>query len=138
MRFLAIAALAVVLSGLGGCATIIRGTSEQVSVNTNPIGAHIQFSNGQSCTSPCTIKTKRDQSLQIDIAKDGCATQTATMVPSLSGGGVILGGLIDYGTGAVYDLQPNPLTVTLACAPLAAGPAPAAPASTAASAAPAG
>ena len=28
---------------------------------------------------------------------------------------MILGGLIDYGTGAVYDLQPNPMTVTLAC-----------------------
>lgn len=39
------------------------------------------------------------------------------MVPTLSGAGVILGGLIDYGTGAVYDLQPNPLTVTLACGP---------------------
>jgi hypothetical protein len=58
---------------------------------------------------------KRDTSLQIDISKDGCATQTATMVPTLAGGGVILGGLIDYGTGAVYDLQPNPLTVTLNC-----------------------
>ena len=37
------------------------------------------------------------------------------MIPTLSGGGVIMGGLIDYGTGAVYDLEPNPLTVTLAC-----------------------
>jgi len=98
-----------------GCATIIRGTEQQVSVNTNPPGAKIQFSNGQSCQSPCTIKCKRDQSLQITISKDGCQTQTATMVPMLAGGGVVLGGLIDYGTGAVYDLQPNPLTITLAC-----------------------
>lgn len=37
------------------------------------------------------------------------------MIPTLAGGGVILGGIIDYGTGAVYDLQPNPLTITLAC-----------------------
>lgn len=28
----------------------------------------------------------------------------------------MLGGLIDYGTGAVYDLQPNPLFVKLTCA----------------------
>lgn len=37
------------------------------------------------------------------------------MIPTLAGGGVILGGIIDYGTGAIYDLQPNPLTITLAC-----------------------
>ena len=28
---------------------------------------------------------------------------------------VLLGGLVDYATGAVYTLQPNPLTLTLAC-----------------------
>jgi uncharacterized protein YceK len=100
---------------VSGCATIIRGTNQQVSVNTVPPGANIQFSNGQSCQSPCTITTKRDQPLQLNISKEGCQTQTATMIPMLSGAGVILGGLIDYGTGAVYDLQPNPLTITLDC-----------------------
>lgn len=100
---------------LSGCATIIRGTEQEVSVNTNPVGANVQFSNGQSCVSPCTIKTKRNQSLQISITKDGCHQQTATMMPTLAGGGVILGGIVDYGTGAVYDLQPNPMTVSLVC-----------------------
>jgi hypothetical protein len=104
-----------IASLLCGCATIIRGTDEQVSVNTNPTGADLQFSNGQSCQSPCTIKVSRSQSLQINISKKQCQTQTATMIPTLAGGGVILGGLIDYGTGAVYDLQSNPLTVTLSC-----------------------
>lgn len=107
---------------LSGCATIIRGTEQQVHVNTNPISAKIEFSNGQSCLSPCSIKTKRDQSLVITISKEGCSTQTATMIPTLAGGGVILGGIIDYGTGAVYDLQPNPLTITLACTAVTQGP----------------
>lgn len=109
---MAVLAISMVLSA---CATIIRGTEQQVSVNTNPVGARIDFSNGQSCLSPCSITTRRDTSLQLNISMDGCATQTATMIPTLAGGGVILGGLIDYGTGAVYDLQPNPLTITLAC-----------------------
>jgi len=107
--------LAFVCLFSSGCATIIRGTEQPITVNTNPIGAKLQFSNGQSCISPCTITVKRNETVQINISKEGCATQTATMVPTLAGGGVILGGLIDYGTGAVYDLQPNPLTVTLAC-----------------------
>jgi len=107
--------LALLLVYPVGCATIIRGTKQQVSVNTNPVGASIQFSNGQSCVSPCSIEAPRDASLLVTVTKNGCQTQTATMVPTLAGGGVILGGLIDYGTGAVYDLQPNPLTLTLAC-----------------------
>ena len=37
------------------------------------------------------------------------------MIPSLAGAGVMLGGLVDYGTGAVYDLQPNPLFAKLTC-----------------------
>ena len=73
------------------------------------------FSNGQNCTSPCQIEAKRNESLQINIEKDSCHTHTATLMPTLAGAGVVLGGLIDYGTGAVYNLQPNPITVTLIC-----------------------
>ena len=100
---------------LAGCATMIRGTTQDISVNTVPSGAQLRFSNGQSCQSPCQLEVARNETLLITIDKEGCHAQTATMVPTLAGGGVILGGLIDYGTGAVYDLQPNPLTVTLAC-----------------------
>lgn len=100
---------------LSGCATLVRGTDQEISINTDPPGAQIRISNGQNCVSPCNLKASRDQSLQLTITKEGCQTQTASMIPQLAGAGVILGGLIDYGTGAVYDLQPNPLTVTLAC-----------------------
>lgn len=100
---------------VSGCATVVRGTEQQVSINTQPIGATLQFSNGQSCSSPCTITVPRNQTLTIQIMREGCQTQTASMIPTLAGAGVILGGIVDYGTGAVYDLQPNPLTVTLAC-----------------------
>ena len=46
---------------------------------------------------------------------EACQTQTVPMVPTLAGGGLILGWLIDFGTGAVDDLQPDPLTLRLAC-----------------------
>ena len=103
-----------------GCATMIRGTEQQVSVYTNPPGAKIEFSNGQSCQSPCTIVCKRKQSLQVTISKEGCQTQTVTMIPTLAipmfgGVGTALLRGIDFATGAAYDLYPNPLTVTLTC-----------------------
>jgi hypothetical protein len=98
-----------------------RALNKRYPSTTNPVGAKVDFSNGQSCMSPCTIKTKRDQSLQITLTHDGSNPQTATMIPQLAGSGVLLGGLIDYGTGAVYDLEPNPMTVTLVCGPGVAG-----------------
>jgi hypothetical protein len=84
-------------------------------VNTYPPGADIEFSNGQSCQSPCTIRVQREKFLQITISKEGCETQRATMVPAVEFDGWFLGGLIDYGTGAVYTLRPNPLTIVLVC-----------------------
>lgn len=37
------------------------------------------------------------------------------MFPTLAGSRVLLRGLIDYGTGAVYSLKPNPAVATLRC-----------------------
>ena len=38
-----------------------------------------------------------------------------SVFPTLAGVGVVLGGVIDYGTGAVYNLQPNPVVANLRC-----------------------
>lgn len=100
---------------LTGCATIMTGTTESVSINTDPIGAKVEFSNGSTCMTPCNIEVKKKESLQVTIRKDGCRPHTTALIPVLSGSGVILGGLIDYGTGAVYHHQPNPLFVHLDC-----------------------
>jgi hypothetical protein len=111
-------AAAAVMSALvlSGCATMIRGTTQQVSVNTDPQGATVTTSAGQSCTSPCLFEAERKNTLQLTIERGGCNTHTTAMIPTLAGAGAIWGGLIDYGTGAVYDLQPNPLFVKLTCA----------------------
>ena len=114
IRFALALAGALVL-GLSGCATAIRGTTQQISINSQPVGANVTLSSGQTCVTPCALEVKRKDSLQITLEKDGCQPQTTTLVPSLAGAGVIMGGLVDYGTGAVYDLQPNPLHVRLIC-----------------------
>lgn len=111
----ALALTGALMLALSGCATAIRGTTQQISINSQPVGAHVTLSNGQSCTTPCNLEVKRKDSLQLTLEKEGCQPQTTAMVPSLAGGGVLLGGIVDYGTGAVYDLQPNPLHVRLIC-----------------------
>ena len=101
---------------LAGCATIIRGTEQDVTVDTAPAGAQVEFSNGKSCTSPCSIAARRNQNLDVHISMDGCTPQTAFVRPRLSAGGGLLGGLPDYATGAIYDLQPSQLSFALQCA----------------------
>ena len=111
---ISIACLSLLL--LAGCATVIRGTEQDVTVHTEPVGARVEFSNGQSCTSPCSISARRNQSLNVTVAMDGCSPQTAFVRPRITASGGILGGLPDLATGAVYDLEPSQLSFTLACA----------------------
>ena len=101
---------------LAGCATIVRGTEQDVLVDTTPSGAQVAFSNGKSCTSPCSVAAKRNQDLNVDISMEGCTPQTAFVRPRLSAGGGLLGGLPDLATGAIYDLVPSELSFTLICA----------------------
>ncbi len=109
---------------LAGCATITRGTTDVLVIETEPPGAEAVLSNGLRCTTPCSLTVKRNASLVVDIVKEGYEPVRATVTPRISGGGaagmagnVIVGGLIgaaiDAGSGAMYDLVPNPLRVRL-------------------------
>jgi hypothetical protein len=100
---------------LAGCATIVRGTEQNVAVDTVPSGAKVQFSNGQSCTSPCSITAKRNTAINVSVSMAGCTSQTAFVRPRITAGGGVLGGLPDLATGAIYDLEPSQLSFMLTC-----------------------
>jgi len=100
---------------LMGCATILRGTEQDVTVDTVPSGAKVAFSNGQSCTSPCSISAKRNTAINVSVSMAGCASQTAFIRPRITATGGVLGGLPDLATGAVYDLEPSQLSFVLTC-----------------------
>ncbi|MCG8440306.1 MAG: hypothetical protein MI723_00715 [Caulobacterales bacterium] len=122
-RFVAGISCAAILSA---CATVTRGTNDTWVAETTPPGATVSTSNGYTCTTPCSLKMPRKSQFVAKIAKDGCEPVEATIANKMSGGGgagmagnVILGGLIgaavDAGSGAMLDLAPNPLQVTLTC-----------------------
>ena len=101
---------------LSGCATMIRGTQEPLQLTSFPSGAKAVIGSGQSCTTPCSIHLARNTSTVVTFEREGCDTAMVSVFPTLAGAGVILGGVIDYGTGAVYSLQPNPVVANLRCA----------------------
>jgi hypothetical protein len=136
------AALAALLcaSGLSGCATIIDGTTQPVSVNTTPQdGAKCALTNSEGTwyvTTPGSTtvhKTKHD--LTVSCTKDGFAggqTVAQSHFGGATAGNVILGGVVGLGVDAASGANfyyNSPITVDLgaASAPVAAAEPAAAP-----------
>ncbi|MEZ6003866.1 MAG: PEGA domain-containing protein [Planctomycetota bacterium] len=109
---------------LSSCATITRGSTDEVIVRTWPEGASVYLSNGMTGISPVTFELPRNESVVVDIELDGYEPVEVTLNPKISSeggagmaGNIFLGGVIgaavDAGSGAMYDLTPNPLEITL-------------------------
>jgi len=144
-----IASSLALASSLGGCATVTRGTTTQFNVTSTPPGAAVTTSTGFSCSpTPCGMKVPRKDGFDVTVTKTGYTPKTLHVRSVVAGGGaagmagnIILGGVIgmavDGTDGAMNDLTPNPLDITLEPEAAAqAAPAPASqPASPAAAAA---
>lgn len=124
MRLLGAVALAAVL---GGCASVTRGTTENISISSTPAGAEAVISGldvPTACVTPCAIVAKRSADISISFAKEGYEPEVVQLtkeVPATGAAGfagnVIAGGLVGMGvdavTGAAQDHKPNPVIVTL-------------------------
>ncbi len=109
---------------LSGCATITRGTTEVLVIETEPAGATAFLSSGHMCKTPCSLELKRKNAVHVKIEKQGYETidadvrsEIATAGGAAMAGNIILGGLIgagvDAATGAMDKLTPNPLKIKL-------------------------
>ena len=119
--------LACAVLSMAGCATITRGSNDTLVVNSTPSGAQVKMSDGQTCNNtPCTFKVPQKSELNRLIAKQGCAHQQIRVSNKVAPGGsaamagnVFVGGIIgagvDASSGAMLDLVPNPVEVTLDC-----------------------
>jgi hypothetical protein len=124
-RYFAIPAALAAVTGLTGCATVVRGDHTAWEVNTVPPGASVKTTNGFYCDStPCAIQMPRRSDFSADIVKPGYKTLKVTVTHKIAAGGgaafvgnALIGGVIgagvDLATGAALDLTPNPVSVTL-------------------------
>ena len=125
MKLLVVAAALAGAASLSACATITRGTSTTWKVESTPGGASVNTSNGFSCqATPCSFRMPRKSEFRATIAKAGYKTVEAFVGNRVTGAGGagmagnvifggIIGGAVDAGSGAMLDLRPNPLIVTL-------------------------
>ena len=109
---------------LTGCATITRGTTNQLQVTSIPEGANVKLSLGQTCTTPCTLTVSRKDEFQVLFTKQGYIDQTMQVRTQIAGtgavgfaGNVLVGGFVGMGvdaiTGSTLEHVPNPVTAVL-------------------------
>ncbi|SDR49591.1 hypothetical protein SAMN05519103_03954 [Rhizobiales bacterium GAS113] len=127
-----VAAVAAATLALGGCATITRGTSDQIQITSEPSGIRATTSMGYSCTTPCTLTVSRKDEFAVKFDAPGYDPQEIQVKTGIAGAGaagfagnVILGGVVgmaaDAATGATLEHIPNPVHADLQ--PIAVAPA---------------
>jgi len=104
-----------------GCATIIHGTNQHISVNSSPPGAKVSVNGIPVATTPAKIKLSRsERTVNILIEKEGYRPQGVVLSRKLSGwffGNLLFGGwigmIIDAVDGAMFRLEPSDIRVVL-------------------------
>ena len=104
----------------GGCATVLNGTNQDLAFRSDPEGAVVAISTGQSCTTPCTFSMKRGNDLRVDFNREGYEPEHVYVQSRLGGstfGNIIAGGgigaVIDGSNGASNHLYPEPVYIRL-------------------------
>jgi uncharacterized protein YceK len=111
---------------LGGCASVTRGWTEQISIASTPAGAvaTVSGSENHTCTTPCAVQVHRNSDLQVSFEMPGYEPEVVVLTREVAttgaagfAGNILLGGLIGMGvdavSGAPLDHKPNPVIVTL-------------------------
>jgi hypothetical protein len=99
-----------------GCATILDGTKQVVSINSNVQGANVYIDGIQVGQTPFTTQIKKKSGTQVRVDKKGYTSKTMVMttsVPTVFWGniltfhGSVLGSTTDFLSGAAYEYSPN-------------------------------
>lgn len=109
---------------LAGCGTVVRGTTEDITINVEPKHAKITSTTAHSCVGPCVINVPRKKEFTLTASAPGYQTQVVNVETRVSGkgaagmaGNVLVGGIIGIGvdavTGATLDHYPNPVNFNL-------------------------
>ncbi|MEM8750224.1 MAG: translation initiation factor 2 [Pseudomonadota bacterium] len=114
-----------ICASITGCATVVRGTTEVVTINYSPADAKVTTSLNHTCqASPCLITVSRKEAFTVRATKPGYDEQVVAVRTKVSGkgaagiaGNVLLGGVVGIGvdaaTGATKDHYPNPVNIQL-------------------------
>ncbi len=128
---LGLVASALLLAMIPGCATIVRGRTQFVHIDSTPSGAQVWVQpDNLTATTPGDIALSRKLSYVATIQKDGYAPASVRLKSGISWWllgnvvwvhpiGWLIGVCVDVGNGSGYTLTPQ--TVQVSLTPQAAG-----------------
>ena len=105
---------------ISGCATIVDGTSQPVTFNSEPNRAKIAINGVPVGVTPLTIQVKRAKNTIIEAKKDGYEPQQIslqTKVNTYFWGNILCGGFLgsttDFASDAMVEYSPNMYFISL-------------------------
>ncbi len=105
---------------LFSCATLFKGTSENVDFSSDPSGAKVYVNGNLVGTAPVRLKLESKKTYSIEFKKEEYETQTFTITNSIGAGWIILDVLaglvpviVDVATGAWYSLDQTNINAIL-------------------------
>ena len=114
-------------SWCAGCATMLHGSTQAVHFDSIPAPATVRV-DAHTITTPGEMSLSRGKSYEVIFEKPGylrAETQIRQMENDAIWWNVLFGGLVgmivDYSSGAAYDLVPSAIEVTLTPEPPEAG-----------------
>lgn len=122
---------------LHGCATMVHGRTQIVTVDSSPHGAAVRIQHQTALaiqtdtaelTTPCQVVLNRKSSYVVHLKKEGYEPASVTLVSKASSSlwrnavwihpaGWAAGAIVDVSTGGGYDLEPEKVDVTLVPSP---------------------
>jgi len=94
------------------CATLFKGTTEEVNFNSDPQKAEVYVNGTRIGITPIAIKLETKKTYTIEFKKEGFKTKTYTITNHVGPGWILLdvlaglvGVIVDAATGAWYSLD---------------------------------
>jgi hypothetical protein len=104
---------------LSGCATIIKGNNQMVTINSEPGDAKVIL-DGLKGKTPYTAKLSRNKEYVVTISKEGYETEQIQInknfgLLAIFGNlpWLLVGVIVDLCTGSAYNLNPASVNVVL-------------------------
>ncbi|MAH47387.1 translation initiation factor 2 [Candidatus Pacearchaeota archaeon] len=120
MRTIGIVGLVVVCLMSVGCATVIRGVTQDIRIDSTPAGAQVMVDGVFCGVTPVVVEMARGCDHTVQIGGSYYLAKTVFVQRNFSGaiaGNALLGGWLGAGvdalSGASYDLTPSSICVPL-------------------------
>jgi len=106
---------------VSGCGTLIHGTTQNISIQSDPAGATARLSTGYEVQTPDTVTLSRAKDYVVTFEKDGYQKKQVQINRHFNARASILGNIlwlivgvvIDMVSGGAWELEPEAINVKL-------------------------